>query len=434
MPLARDGESLPPDLRASGPGELPASASLRLDRELQSLLQRADRALCRLGGAVAVTPDDAAFVRMQLRCEAVTTCLLDGETASLSDLLAIEAGLGPSEHSEGSRTAVRCLRAMEAAVGLSPADPVGPGSLEKIVGILDGGSGATDGRKPASPEPARFVPPRASSGAASPRGFFREVLDFQGDGADLPPIVRVGFAHAKAELAGPFGPEAGRVGRLLALALLHRNCGAAIPLSAFLHRHAGEYRDRLNSVVPSRSWAGWIGFFVRGVVESAEACVTEFGRVASLREEHRKAAGAELGYAVGKGLLVLDRMIREPLAAVSDVKEITGTSYVAANTLVSRLAALEILEEATGHRRNRVFLYGPYARAFGGPLLDAEPLPAVAPPREAAVPSARPRRKPPGPETPPGAAQQAVPARPREERPAPPAYRRRTAQISDHLL
>ena len=422
MPLARDGERLPPDPRASGPGELPASAYLRLDPELQSLLERADRALCRLGGAVAVTPDDAVFVRMQLRCEAVTSCLLDGERASLSDLLAIEAGLGPSGHSEGSRAAVRCLRAMEAAMGLSPGDPVGPGSLEEIVGILQGGSGATAGRK------------QASQGAPSPRGFFREILDFQGDGADLPPIVRVGIAHARAELAGPFGLGAGRVGRLLAFALLHRSCGAAIPLSAFLHRHAGEYRDRLKAVVPSRSWAGWIGFFVRGVVESAEECVAEIGRVASLREEHRKAAGAELGYAAAKGLLVLDRMIREPLAAVVDVQKITGTSYVAANTLVSRLAALEILEEATGHRRNRVFLYGSYVRAFGGPLPDAEPLPSVAPPREAAVPSARPRRKPPGPETRPSAAQQAVPARPREERPAPPASRRRTAQISDHLL
>jgi hypothetical protein len=46
------------------------------------------------------------------------------------------------------------------------------------------------------------------------------------------------------------------------------------------------------------------------------------------------------------------------------VKEITGTTYAAANTLVSRLAALGILLEMTGFTRNRRYRYEPYVRLF----------------------------------------------------------------------
>ena len=41
-----------------------------------------------------------------------------------------------------------------------------------------------------------------------------------------------------------------------------------------------------------------------------------------------------------------------------------GTAYSAADNLVSRFVKLGILEEATGNKRNRIFMYEPYIHLF----------------------------------------------------------------------
>ena len=96
---------------------------------------------------------------------------------------------------------------------------------------------------------------------------------------------------------------------------------------------------------------------------SAEATDTA-RRILALREEHRAAVTARFGHAAGKGHLVLDRLYERPIVSVTGIRNITGTSYTAANTLVARFVAAGILQEATGYRRNRLFRYESYIRLF----------------------------------------------------------------------
>ena len=72
----------------------------------------------------------------------------------------------------------------------------------------------------------------------------------------------------------------------------------------------------------------------------------------------------KLGRAAGNGHRVLEALFNRPIVSVADVKEITDTTYAAANTLVSRLAALGILVEMTGFTRNRRYRYEPYVSLF----------------------------------------------------------------------
>ena len=53
------------------------------------------------------------------------------------------------------------------------------------------------------------------------------------------------------------------------------------------------------------------------------------------------------------------------ILSVAEVQTLTGTTYTAANSLVSRLVKLGILQETTGYKRNRVFRYAPYIAIFG---------------------------------------------------------------------
>ena len=52
------------------------------------------------------------------------------------------------------------------------------------------------------------------------------------------------------------------------------------------------------------------------------------------------------------------------MVTVSDVREITGLSYPAANALVARLVSIGILERFDDRKRNRAFLYRDYIRVF----------------------------------------------------------------------
>ncbi len=107
-----------------------------------------------------------------------------------------------------------------------------------------------------------------------------------------------------------------------------------------------------------------MAFFLQGVVEASEEATRTVRRVLALREEHRAIVTDNLGHAAGKGHRVLERLYRQPMLSVKGVQEIIGVSYAAANNLVSRLVEIGILEEVSGRKRNRIFLYRPYVRIF----------------------------------------------------------------------
>lgn len=386
--------------RGTSRSELPSGSSLRLEGELLAALGDAEAGLIRLGGAACVSPDRDAFVGMQLRQEAVESCGLNGDRVSLYGLLAMEAA--PSTEPARGMQAARCLRAMHGCLTPFPGETEPAEGLARIVGILKNGEAE----------------------ASTARTVLREVLGPELDDQGLPEVVRAGLAMGRTEIAAPLGPMAGR---LIALSVLHRSSGLVVPLSGALGLRLIEYRESLRSVERSGSWQSWILFFLRAVAESADRCVSQIRRASALRDKHVKAVGAGLGYAVGKGLCVLDRMVLDPMASVAEVREITGTSYVAANTLVSRLAELGILHEATGHRRNRSFLYAPYVQVFaGGP--DSEDA------KRAGPLSPRPRASRPGGRIPPRPRRPEDGVPTRKKRPARSEPRKSGGRISDHLL
>jgi hypothetical protein len=51
---------------------------------------------------------------------------------------------------------------------------------------------------------------------------------------------------------------------------------------------------------------------------------------------------------------------------VNLVKDVLGVTFVTANKLVEELEELELLDEVTGGKRNRIFRYTPYLALFEG--------------------------------------------------------------------
>ena len=367
----------PTGYRAFIPSPLPPTPPLRLDGDLQGLLSRADRALGRLDGSVQTLPNPDLFVFMYVRKEAVLSSQIEGTQSSLQDLLAAEAQLlGPEAGPDDVSEVVAYVRAMNFGLARLAKLPVSTRLIREIhAELLKGvrGGRLTPGELRRSQNwigpggatlaTATFVPP--------PPDVVPEALGdlerFLHAPDDLPLLVKIGLAHAQFETIHPFLDGNGRVGRLLITFLLTEGGALHKPvlyLSHYFKGHRQAYYEHLQAVRDRGDWEGWIGFFLRGVIEVSGEAAETARRILLLREEHRSAITKHLGRGAGNGHTVLESLFDRPIVSVGNVRELTGTTYVAANTLVSRLAGLGILKEVTGRARNRRYRYDPYVRLF----------------------------------------------------------------------
>lgn len=369
-------QAQPSGYRAFIPAPLPPRPPVRVEGDLQSLLSKADHALGRLDGSVLTLPNPDLFVFMYVRKEAVLSSQIEGTQSSLQDLLAAEADLLGAERPRDVAEVINYVAAMRHGLSRLADLPVSVRLIKEIhAELMKGtrGGNLTPGELRRSQNwigpagstlaSAAFVPP--------PHQDIPELLGnlevFLHHEDGLPFLIKVGLAHAQFETIHPFLDGNGRVGRLLITFLLtERNIlqKPVLYLSHYFKRHRSAYYDRLQAIRDHGDWEGWLAFFLKGVVEVGAEATETARRILALRESHRSMIADKLGRAAGNGHRVLEALFNRPIVSVADVKEITGTTYAAANTLVSRLAALGILVEMTGFTRNRRYRYEPYVSLF----------------------------------------------------------------------
>lgn len=370
----------PTGYRAFMPAPLPPRPALDLSGKLSAQLSSADRALGRLDGAVLTLPNPDLFVFMYVRKEAVFSSQIEGTQSSLQDLLAAEAQLFDQNLPRDVDEVINYVRAMNHGLARLPTLPVSVRLIREIHaelmkgvrgGRLQPGELRTSqnwiGPAGCTLNTASFVPPPHHAVA----GFLGELEGFLHAADDLPPLVKIALAHVQFETIHPFLDGNGRVGRLLVTFLL-TECGVlhkpVLYLSHYFKRHRQTYYEHLQAVRERGAWEDWLAFFLHGVIEvSAEATETA-RRILQLREQHRAAITTKLGRAAGNGHKVLESLFDRPIVRVSDVQQQTGTTFAAANGLVSRLVDLGVLDEMTGYARNRRFRYAPYIALFSDAL------------------------------------------------------------------
>ncbi len=370
-------QQLPAGYRAFIPAPLPPDPPVRMDGELQALLSEADRALGRLDGSVSTLPNPDLFVFMYVRKEAVLSSQIEGTQSSLQDLLAAEADLfGAEMRPRDVDEVVNYVRAMNHGLSRLPVLPVSvrlirelheelmrgvrgghltPGELRRSQNWV--GPGGSNLRN------ATFVPPPPEV-VPDALGDLERFIH-QDDA--LPPLIKIGLAHVQFETIHPFLDGNGRVGRLLITFLLTERGLLQKPvlyLSHYFKGHRQAYYDRLQAVREQGDWEVWLEFFLRGVIEVSVEAAETARCILHLRERHRAAITEQLARAAGNGHKVLESLFDRPIVSVADVERTTGTTYAAANTLVSKLVELGILVEVTGYARNRRFRYEPYVKLF----------------------------------------------------------------------
>lgn len=359
------------------PSPLPPT-DLQIDDKLQVLLSEADRAIGRLDGAVALVPDPDQFVFMYVRREAVLSSQIEGTHASLMDVLEYEALMEQGEARVDVKEIINYIAAMEHGLKRLEKLPLGRRLMCEVHGLLMKGVRGSEPHKTpgefrrsqnwvggASPASAQFVPPPADKVGEC----FSDLERFLHDDSRIPPLIKVGLAHAQFETIHPFLDGNGRSGRLLITFWLVERKILRKPLlypSLFFKEHRDAYVDRLQDIRDKGAWEDWLAFFLDGVAQVAKEATARALDIVQLRETDRNLVTERLGRRAGAGLALLDRLFTMPVVQLKRVEKVLGVTPPTASALVKRLIEIGLLEEVTGKERNRVFVYKQYMALFPG--------------------------------------------------------------------
>jgi len=361
------------------PAPLPPSPLLDM-ASLALLLSEASVALGRLDGIVGILPNPDLFVAMYVRQEAVLSSQIEGTQASLTDVLQFEVDHDDPPRAKDVEEVVNYVHAMNHGLARLPELPLSLRLIREIHAKLMAGVRGQHlepgefrrtqnwvGPAGCQLKDASFVPPPPEELA----NVLGQLELFLHD-PSLPPLIHAGLAHAQFETIHPFLDGNGRVGRLLITFLLCERQVLSKPLlylSVYLKKHRAEYYDRLQAVRIDGAWEAWIGFFLRGVLEVAQAAHSTAKQIEALRQQHQQMLQRE-----GKGsanlLRALDTLFEHPIQTAAGLADKLKLSYPTANGLMSRLQELGVLHEQTGYKRNRRFSYDPYLRLFDGAVTE----------------------------------------------------------------
>jgi len=356
------------------PAPLPPSPPIEIDAPMLDVVTRAEQALGRLDGIGLTLPNPDLFVAMYVRREAVYSSQIEGTQSSLDDVLAFELDESGRELPTDVEEVVNYVQAMNYGLQRLQSLPLSLRLIREIHGrLLQGVRGAerSPGEFRASQNwigpantplaGASFVPPPVAEMHASLDNFER----FLHTDASLPISMLCGIAHAQFETIHPFLDGNGRVGRLLITFILCQRAVLQRPLlylSYYLRRHRSEYYDRLTAIRHDGDWEGWLRFFLRGIIETAEEATATARSIVHLREVHRSLIQeARVGT---NGLRLHDLLFQQPLVNARLVGERLSLSPPTVTKLIDRFVDLGLLAEVTGQKRNRRFVYTPYVDLF----------------------------------------------------------------------
>ncbi len=350
---------VPPPLPPRPPLDLPP---------LLPLLEKASTALGRLDGLNAVLPSTDIFIYQYVRKEALLSSQIEGTQSSYSDLLLFELEMAPGVPLDDVREVSNYVAAMEHGLRrLSDGFPLSSRLLREVHEVLlRSGRGAKKqpgefrtsqnwigGSRPGN---AEFVPPphdEIANCVAALESFIHD------DVHSLPILIKAGLVHVQFETIHPFLDGNGRVGRLLvALYLIAKGLLAKplLYLSLYLKTNRAAYYALLQRVRFEGAWEEWLEFFLQGIFETADqACRTAERTLRLFAEDRSKIAQVPRR---GPTMLRVHEILQREI--VSTVPRLAATSGLTQPTVLSALQALAklgIAKEATGRRRNRVFVY-----------------------------------------------------------------------------
>lgn len=355
---------------------VPAPLPPRLDftPQLTNALSAADAALGELSGLGAVMPNPRLLIAPYVRIEAVSSSRIEGTQASLSDVLADEAGQPVNVPPDDVREVRNYVDALEFGVERLKTLPMSLRLVcelhERLMHRVRGGH-ATPGQfrrsqnwigPPGStPATATYVPPPVEE-MKEALGHWEKFLHVR---ETMPDLVQCGLMHEHFEAIHPFLDGNGRVGRLLITLFLMERGRLSQPLlylSEFIERHRRDYYAGLLAVRTHGDWTNWLVYFLNGVRWSAQRAIRQSRLLIALREKLMKRVSA-----LPRALPVIDALFENPFLGPARVMKLTGVSDPTARKLIAGMKKAGVVRETTGRKWGKQFVADAVLKAIEDP-------------------------------------------------------------------
>jgi Fic family protein len=346
--------SLPPPLDVTG---------------LYACLEKATFALAELNNLTKSIPNTSLFIYMYVRKEALLSSQIEGTKSSLSDLILFENHQKPAVSLADVEEVSNYVKAIYYGLNrLKDNFPLSLRLLKEIHGVLLSGSRGSEklpgefrrsqnwigGTRPGN---ALFVPPPIDHLTQCLSNFENFLYD-----NTLPVLIKAGLAHVQFETIHPFLDGNGRLGRLLTILLLCENGMLDEPilyLSLYLKQNRSTYYELLQQVRVNGTWETWLEFFLESVCKSSKKAVEAAQDINKLFSADLKKINF-LGRSRGSCIQVLDYLKKLPQVSVSLLSQELGMTAPTARSSLNRMVDLGIVEEVSGKKRDKIYVYRKY--------------------------------------------------------------------------
>ncbi len=343
--------------------------------EIDMLLQEANSYIGKLNAYSDLIPDIDFFIKMYAVKEATTSNRIEGTRTTFDEAVSPEENISPERRDDWQEVqnylfslnfAIESLKDLPLSIRLLKdshkvllqgvrGKNKCPGEIRKTQNWI-GGSSLQD---------AYFIPPEPNE--------LPELLSdlekfLHNDELLIPDLIKAGIAHYQFETIHPFLDGNGRVGRLLIILFLVEQKMLNKPvlyISDFFEKHRSSYYDALSIVKKSDSLEHWLKFFLKGVIDTSKHSIETFDKITKLRKECEEKV-CSISQKSQRRLELLTLLYSKPTLSVKDVCEAFGISTPAGNKLVKDFVEVGILQEKTGLKRNRYFIFEEYLNVFRG--------------------------------------------------------------------
>ena len=341
--------------------------------ELIQLLGRAERELGRLGIYSEYIPNIDLFISMHILKEATQSSKIEGTQTNMAEALLNREDVAP-ENRDDWEEVQNYVAAMKEAIANLEKLPFSSRLLRETHStLLQGVRGQN--KQPgefrqsqnwiggATIDDAIFVPPVHNSIGVLMSDIERFVHN---DTQYFPELLKIALVHYQFETIHPFLDGNGRVGRLMiTLYLVDRGIlkQPVLYLSDFFERNRTNYYDNLMRAREKNDLLQWFKFFLVGIIETASNSVATFDNILKLQKQVESQIQT-LGSRSVNAQKVIHYLYQRPIIDAAKVGAVTGTSPASAYKLIADLVQFGILEEITGGKRGKQYMFMAYLRLF----------------------------------------------------------------------
>jgi Fic family protein len=345
---------------------------------IQQVLSEADQKLGELRGIGRYLPNPYLLIRPLQRKEAIASSNIEGTYTSLSELLLFESGVEDRPRATDTLEVLNYITAIQQGFELLESIPISNRlicALHKTLlsrlprhrsGYMPPGEYRKDQNfigKTKEIVKSRFNPPPHPVQLECMNQLERFINSE--DMHNIPPLVFLALIHYQFETIHPFPDGNGRVGRIL-IPLILRSRGIMdqplLYMSQYFEDNRDEYNDLMLVLSQTGDWAAWLRFFLTGVIVSCEKTIDTIHKVRNLQDSYKERCQK----ARSSALLVqiVDSMFEKLAITIPSVRDMTGTSYTAAQHNVRKLVEYGILQELDVGSRPKFFFAGDLLRIF----------------------------------------------------------------------